>query len=55
MKHNAVSTSLDCSTRNHYKFQSCSFFICVFNLFLLKDNCFTEFCCFMSILNMDQP
>ena len=27
-----------------------------FNLyFLLKDNCFTEFCCFLSNLNMNQP
>ena len=25
-----------------------------FNL-LLKDNCFTEFCCFLSNLNMNQP
>ena len=26
------------------------------NLFLLlKDNCFTEFCCFLSNLNMNQP
>ena len=23
--------------------------------FLLKDNCFTEFCCFVSNLNMNQP
>ena len=23
--------------------------------FLLKDNCFTEFCCFLSCLNMNQP
>ena len=23
--------------------------------FLLKDNCFTEFCCFQSNLNMNQP
>ena len=23
--------------------------------FLLKDNCFTEFCCFLSNLNMNQP
>ena len=27
-----------------------------FNFFiLLKDNCFTEFCCFLSNLNMNQP
>ena len=25
------------------------------NLFLLNDNCFTEFCCFLSNLNMNQP
>ena len=24
-------------------------------IFLLKDNCFTEFCCFLSNLNMNQP
>ena len=23
--------------------------------FLLKDNCFTEFCCFLSNLNVNQP
>ena len=26
-----------------------------FIYFLLKDNCFTEFCCFLSNLNMNQP
>ena len=36
------------------------FFFCLsyfysFNFFLLKDNCFTEFCCFLSNLNMNQP
>ena len=25
------------------------------SFFLLKDNCFTEFCCFLSNLNMNQP
>ena len=25
----------------------------LFYLFLLKDNCFTEFCCFLSNLNMN--
>ena len=25
------------------------------NIFLLKENCFTEFCCFLSNLNMNQP
>ena len=24
-------------------------------IYLLKDNCFTEFCCFLSNLNMNQP
>ena len=24
-------------------------------IFLLKDNCFTEFCCFLSNLSMNQP
>ena len=24
-------------------------------IFLLKDNCFTEFCCFLSNLNMNEP
>ena len=34
-----------------------SFFAISFFLiyFLLKDNCFTEFCCFLSNLNMNQP
>ena len=27
----------------------------LFFYFLLKDNCFTEFCCFLSNLNMNQP
>ena len=27
----------------------------LFNYFLLKDYCFTEFCCFLSNLNMNQP
>ena len=33
------------------------YFIYFLNLFtfLLKDNCFTEFCCFLSNLNMNQP
>ena len=26
-----------------------------FFFFPLKDNCFTEFCCFLSNLNMNQP
>ena len=26
-----------------------------FIYFLLKDNCFTEFCCFLPNLNMNQP
>ena len=26
-----------------------------FFIFLLQDNCFTEFCCFLSNLNMNQP
>ena len=26
-----------------------------FIYFLLKDNCFTEFCCFLSNLNVNQP
>ena len=32
-------------------------FVCLFLLFflLLKDNCFTKFCCFLSKLNMNQP
>ena len=31
----------------------CSLFFLIY--FLLKDNCFTEFCCFLSNLNMNQP
>ena len=31
------------------------FFLFRFYLFLLKDNCCTEFCCFLSNLNMNQP
>ena len=30
-----------------------AFFFLIY--FLLKDNCFTEFCCFLSNLNMNQP
>ena len=30
-------------------------FVCLFVCFLLKDNCFTEYCCFLSNLNMNQP
>ena len=26
-----------------------------FVFFFLKDNCFTDFCCFLSNLNMNQP
>ena len=26
-----------------------------FNIFLLRDTCFTEFYCFLSNLNMNQP
>ena len=36
----------------HYK---CFFFLLSLIYFLLKDNCFTEFCCFLSNLNMNQP
>ena len=33
-----------------------AFTVCrLFKIFLLKDNCFTEFCCFLSKLNMNQP
>ena len=31
------------------------FFLFPFSFLLLKDNCFTEFCCFLSNLNMNQP
>ena len=30
-------------------------FSCFLIIFLLKDNCFTEFCCFLSNLNMNHP
>ena len=32
-----------------------SWLLFFFLYFLLKDNCFTEFCCFLSSLNMNQP
>ena len=35
------------------RFFSIHFFKLIY--FLLKDNCFTEFCCFLSNLNMNQP
>ena len=40
-------------TRKVYRF----FFSAVsfFSFFFLKDNCFTEFCCFLSNINMNQP
>ena len=34
---------------------SADFFLLNLVIFLLKDNSFTEFCCFLSNLNMDQP
>ena len=30
-------------------------FVLLLFIFLLKDNCFIEFCCFLSNLNMNQP
>ena len=33
----------------------CLLFFKKFIFFLLKDNCFTEFWCFLSNLNMNQP
>ena len=32
-------------------------YLFIFNLFIfqLRDNCFTEFCCFLSNINMNQP
>ena len=41
----------DCG--GHGSGRSRLFFLIYF--FLLKDNCFTEFCCFLSNLNMSQP
>ena len=32
-----------------------SFFFLIYDFFLFKDNCFTEFCCFLSNLNMNKP
>ena len=32
-----------------------SLFLNFFLIFLLKDNCFIEFCCFLSDLSMNQP
>jgi len=40
----------------HLHFSRKEAFLSFFKLiFLLKDNCFTEFCCFLSNLNMNQP
>ena len=46
----------------HFKvtFFNCLIYFLFFNFFkfiyfILKDNCFTEFCCFLSNLNMNQP
>ena len=39
-------------SRDHYHI---NFFSFCFQICLLKVNCFTEFCCFLSNLNMDQP
>ena len=36
---------------SEFKYEPFFLFIC----FLLKDNCFTEFCCFLSNLYMNQP
>ena len=33
----------------------CYFIVFVFFIFLCNDNCFTEFWCFLSNLNMNQP
>ena len=40
------------SRRHIYIYFSILFFVFIF---LLKDNCFTEFCCFLSNLSMSQP
>ena len=39
------------TVRKHHFFGMQLFYL----FFLLKDNCFTEFCCFLSNLNMNQP
>ena len=38
----------------HIRIQLLLIIIFKFYLFLLKENCFTEFCCFLSNLNMNQ-
>ena len=37
------------------QFLSILFVLFLLTYFLLKDNCFIEFCCFLSNLNMNQP
>ena len=43
------------SLRKFYHHFSLSFTISLSNFFLLKESCFTEFCCLLSNLNMNQP
>ena len=47
-------TSLLAGNRDMCYFSLSLFFKLTF-FFLLKDNCFTDFCCFLSNLNMNQP
>ncbi|MES7586305.1 hypothetical protein U6P61_12205, partial [Cutibacterium acnes] len=39
---------------NNQSLSTFFFFSFIFFIFLLKDNCLTEFCCFLSNLNMNQ-
>ena len=52
---NTFSNPIFCSIRSAVKpIQLKILYLKKFS-FLLKDNCFTEFCCFLSNLNMNQP
>ena len=51
--HSTAQASYNVFISPYDVFLSFSFFF--YYLFLLKDNCFTEFCCFLSNLNMNQP
>ena len=43
------------TTVQKHQFFGAQFYFFLLIYLLLKDNCFTEFCCFLSNLNMNQP